>query len=59
LVWVAREQDLPATVGHQLKWMRETGFTGVACAYRNPIFAVLSGIKPANALEARYGLTTS
>ena len=40
------KQDLPATVGQQLAWMRESGFVEVACAYRNLIFAVLSGTKP-------------
>ncbi len=40
------KQDLPATVGQHLSWMREAGFTDVTCAYRNLIFAVLSGIKP-------------
>ena len=40
------KQDLPATVGQQLVWMREAGFIEVACSYRNLIFAVLSGIKP-------------
>lgn len=39
-------QDLPATVGQQLAWMRECGFVEVACTYRNLIFAVLSGMKP-------------
>jgi len=39
-------QDLPATVGRQLAWMRESGFVEVACTYRNMIFAVLSGMKP-------------
>ena len=52
------KQDLPATVGQQLAWMRESGFTDVACAYRNLIFAVLSGTKPVNALEARSGPST-
>jgi tRNA (cmo5U34)-methyltransferase len=46
------KQDLPATVGQQLAWMRESGFTEVSCAYRNLIFAVVSGTKPVNALEA-------
>lgn len=46
------KQDLPATVGQQLGWMRECGFIEVACAYRNLIFAVLSGMKPANAPQA-------
>jgi tRNA (cmo5U34)-methyltransferase len=41
------KQDLPATVGQQLVWMREAGFIDVACSYRNLIFAVLSGVKPA------------
>jgi tRNA (cmo5U34)-methyltransferase len=41
------KQDLPATVGQQLVWMREAGFIEVACSYRNLIFAVLSGVKPA------------
>ena len=53
------KQDLPATVGQQLAWMREAGFNNVACDYRNLIFAVLSGTKPVNALEARSGSTTS
>jgi len=43
------EQDLPATVGQQLAWLREAGFVEVACAYRNLIFAVISGMKPRNA----------
>src|SRR6267378_5705793 len=42
------KQDLPATVGQQLAWMREAGFVEVACSYRNLIFAVLSGTKAAN-----------
>jgi tRNA (cmo5U34)-methyltransferase len=53
------KQDLPATVGQNLAWMRESGFVEVACAYRNLIFAVLSGIKPANAPQAPSGATTS
>jgi tRNA (cmo5U34)-methyltransferase len=40
------KQDLPATVGQQLAWMRESGFVEVTCAYRNLIFAVLSGARP-------------
>jgi tRNA (cmo5U34)-methyltransferase len=40
------KQDLPATAGQQLAWMRESGFVEVACTYRNLIFAVLSGTKP-------------
>src|SRR5579864_2814801 len=40
------KQDLPASVGQQLVWMREAGFIDVACSYRNLIFAVLSGVKP-------------
>ncbi|MGH7778569.1 MAG: class I SAM-dependent methyltransferase [Candidatus Binataceae bacterium] len=40
------KQDLPATVGQQLGWLRECGFIEVACTYRNLIFAVLSGMKP-------------
>ncbi len=40
------KRDLPATVGQQLVWMREAGFTEVACTYRNLIFAVISGTKP-------------
>jgi tRNA (cmo5U34)-methyltransferase len=52
-------QDLPATVGQQLSWMREAGFSGVACVYRNLIFAVLSGTKPGKAPEARPGSATS
>jgi tRNA (cmo5U34)-methyltransferase len=40
------KQDLPATVGQQLAWMREAGFADVTCAYRNLIFAVLAGAKP-------------
>ena len=50
---------LPATVGQQLAWLRESGFTEVTCTHRNLIFAVLSGTKPVNALEARSGSTTS
>jgi tRNA (cmo5U34)-methyltransferase len=53
------KQDLPATVGQQLAWMRESGLIEVACVYRNLIFAVLSGTKPVNAPEARPGATTS
>jgi hypothetical protein len=53
------KHDLSATVGQQLAWMRESGFTEVVCAYRNLIFAVLSGTKPVNAPEARSGSTTS
>jgi tRNA (cmo5U34)-methyltransferase len=41
------QRDLPATVGQQLAWMRESGFVEVACSYRNLIFAVISGMKPA------------
>jgi tRNA (cmo5U34)-methyltransferase len=40
------QQDLPATVGQQLVWLREAGFSDVGCSYRNLIFAVLSGVKP-------------
>ena len=40
------KQDLPATVGQQLAWMREAGFVDVACVYRNLIFAVFSGTRP-------------
>jgi tRNA (cmo5U34)-methyltransferase len=43
------DRDLPATVGQQLAWMRETGFIEVTCTYRNLIFAVLSGKKPLSA----------
>src|SRR5216683_2356055 len=53
------KHDLPATVGQQLAWMRESGFAEVTCAYRNLIFAVLSGTKPVYAPEARSGSTTS
>jgi tRNA (cmo5U34)-methyltransferase len=42
------KQDLPATVGQQLAWMREAGFVEVSCAYRNLIYAVLSGTRPAD-----------
>jgi len=51
--------DLPATVGQHLAWMREAGFVEVACAYRNLIFAVLSGMKPADTPQARPGTLTS
>jgi tRNA (cmo5U34)-methyltransferase len=51
------KQDLPASVGQQLAWMRESGFVEVACAYRNLIFAVLSGTKPVAQLEERPGST--
>ena len=53
------KHDLRATVGQQLAWMRKSGFTEVTCAYRNLIFAVRSGKKPINALEGRFGSTTS
>jgi tRNA (cmo5U34)-methyltransferase len=53
------KQDMPATVGQQLGWMRESGFIEVACAYRNLIFAVLSGTKPVSGPEARPGAVTS
>jgi tRNA (cmo5U34)-methyltransferase len=53
------KHDLPATVGQQLAWMRESGFTDVTCAYRNLIFAVISGTKPVNAPEGWVGSTTS
>jgi tRNA (cmo5U34)-methyltransferase len=53
------KQDLPATVGQQLAWMRGSGFIEVSCAYRNLIFAVLSGTKPVNAPQARPGATIS
>ncbi len=43
------KQDLPATVGQQLAWMREAGFADVSCSYRNLIFAVLSGTKHGDA----------
>jgi tRNA (cmo5U34)-methyltransferase len=43
------KQDLPATVGQQLAWIREAGFIEVSCSYRNQIFAVLSGTKPLDA----------
>jgi len=33
--------------------LREAGFVEVSCSYRNLIFAVLSGTKPANLREAR------
>jgi tRNA (cmo5U34)-methyltransferase len=41
------KQDLPATVGQQLTWMRESGFVEVSSSYRNLIYAVISGMKPA------------
>jgi tRNA (cmo5U34)-methyltransferase len=47
------KQDLPATVGQQLGWLREAGFIEVACSYRNLIFAVLSGTKPAGSLQSQ------
>jgi len=53
------KQNLPATVGQQLAWLRECGFVEVSCAYRNLIFAVLSGTKPANGPDTRPGPTTS
>jgi tRNA (cmo5U34)-methyltransferase len=43
------KRDLPSTVGQHLAWMRETGFVDVSCVYRNLIYAVISGTKPANA----------
>jgi tRNA (cmo5U34)-methyltransferase len=47
------KQDLPATVGQQLGWLREAGFVEVSCSYRNLIFAVLSGTKPSGMREER------
>jgi len=47
------KRDLPATVGQQLAWLRETGFVEVSCLYRNLIFAVISGSKPVTVREAR------
>jgi tRNA (cmo5U34)-methyltransferase len=35
--------DLPATVGTQLDWLSETGFTDVDCFYKNFFFAVFAG----------------
>ena len=49
---VRMKQDMPATVGQQLAWLREAGFSEVSCSYRNLIFAVISGTKPANLREA-------
>jgi tRNA (cmo5U34)-methyltransferase len=49
------KQDLPATVGHQLAWMRESGFVDVACPYRNLIFAVISGAKPVSSTDRVTG----
>ncbi len=53
------KQDLPASVGQQLAWMREAGFVEVACSYRNLIFAVLSGSKPLHRLEQTPGSAAS
>jgi tRNA (cmo5U34)-methyltransferase len=47
---VRMKQDMPAAVGQQLAWLREAGFVEVSCSYRNLIFAVLSGTKPANVI---------
>jgi tRNA (cmo5U34)-methyltransferase len=52
------KQDLPATVGQQIAWMREAGFAEVACVYRNLIFAVLSGTKLFDPSRARTGSVT-
>jgi len=49
------KQDLPATVGQQLAWIRESGFIEVSCTYRNLIFAVLSGVKPGAAPQTPSG----
>ncbi len=46
------KRDLPATVGQQLAWVREAGFVEVSCSYRNLIYAVLSGSKPATVPHA-------
>jgi len=35
--------DLPATVGTQLDWLSQTGFTDVDCFYKNLFFAVFAG----------------
>ena len=37
--------DQTATLVDQLDWLREAGFAGVDCAYKDTIFAVLCGYK--------------
>jgi tRNA (cmo5U34)-methyltransferase len=37
--------DRAATLEDQLKWLRESGFRDIDCAYKNLIFAVYCGIK--------------
>jgi hypothetical protein len=41
------------SAGQQLAWLREAEFVEVSCSYRDLIFAVLSGTKPAMVREAR------
>lgn len=39
-------QDRLSTVGDQLTWLRDCGFTDVDCTYKNGWFAVFGGTKP-------------
>ncbi len=41
------EHDIPATVEDQLKWLCEAAFQEVDCYYKNLMFAVVGGHKPA------------
>jgi tRNA (cmo5U34)-methyltransferase len=47
--WFRRyfEEDLPASVEDQMKWLAEAGFADVACHWRRLNFAIFGGSKPA------------
>ena len=40
------EQDIPASVEEQIKWLKETGFVDVSCHWRYLNFAIFGGRKP-------------
>lgn len=50
LAWIDEtrkaEGDRPASLENQLFWLREAGFSGVDCWWKNFGFAVFGGIKP-------------
>lgn len=40
------EEDIPASVGEQTKWLQEIGFVNVGCHWRYFNYAIFGGIKP-------------
>lgn len=40
------EEDIPASVGDQLDWLKEAGFVDVGCHWRYINFAIFGGTKP-------------